>query len=75
MKSGRRINMKRGLSIIVGFVLLLTSYGCIVAHRDDDYGRGHEYREHEEHRDRGYDRDRDDRRDRDEHRDYDERRY
>ncbi len=67
--------MKRGLSIIVGLVLMVSSYGCIIAHRDDDYGRGHEYWEHDERRDGGYDRNYDERRDRDERRDYEERRY
>ena len=66
--------MKKGLSVIVGLVLLLTSYGCIW-HRDDDYGRQREYREHEEHRGGGYERDYEHRdRDRDERRDYDDRR-
>ncbi len=66
--------MRRGLSVIVGLGLMLASYGCIVAHRDDDYGRHREeYREHEEHRNDGHEREYDERRDRDERRDYDER--
>ncbi len=68
--------MKRGLSIIIGLGLLLTSFGCFVERRDDDYRRHREeYREHEEHRDRGHERDYDEHRDRDERRDYDDRRY
>lgn len=67
--------MKRGLGIIIGLVLLLTSSGCVLVHRDNDYEREHAYREHEEHRGRGYDRDHDERRERDERRDYEERHY
>ncbi len=56
--------MKKGLGVIIGIVLVLTSYGCIVEQRDDEYGRHHEgYRDHEEHRDGDYERDRDERRD------------
>jgi hypothetical protein len=62
--------VKRGLSIIVGLSLVLTSYGCIWWHRDDEYQRQHhEYRDHEEHRDGDRDRDHKDNRDRDEQRD------
>lgn len=36
---------------------MVSSYGCIIDHRDDDYGRHREYREQEEHRGGDYDRD------------------
>ncbi len=63
--------MQRGLSIIIGLLLMLTSYGCVIEHRDDEHRRHHEeYREHEEHEDRDRDRDYNERR---EHRDYEDR--
>ncbi len=63
--------MKRGLSVIIGLSLMLTSYGCIIWHHDDDYERQHhEYRDHEERRDGDHERDHNDNRDRDEQRDY-----
>jgi hypothetical protein len=77
----RRDKMKKGLSVIIGIGLILTSYGCILERRGDDYGRQHEYRDHGDHRDGGYERDRDGHRDsdeggdRDEHRDYEDQRY
>ncbi len=70
-----RTNVKKGLISIVGLGLMITSYGCIVEHRDDDYQRHREeYREHEEHRDDRFDRDHDEQREREEHRDYEDRR-
>jgi hypothetical protein len=67
--------VKKGLSVIIGIGLLLTSYGCILEHRDGDYGRHHEYGDHRDHSDSGYERDRDQHRDRDEHKDYYDQRY
>jgi hypothetical protein len=67
--------MKKGLSVILGLVLMLTSFGCVIEPRDDEYRRHHEeYREQEEHRDGGYEREREEHRERDELRDYDDRR-
>lgn len=75
MKEREEDNVKRGLSVIVGLGLMLTSYGCFVEHRDDDYERGRrDYREHEEHRGGGHEREYEEHRDRDERRDYDDRR-
>ena len=67
--------MKRGLSVIIALGLMLTSYGCIVERRDDEYQRNRgEYREHEEHRNDGHEGDYDEHRGRDERRDFDDRR-
>lgn len=73
-KKRKEVNVKRGLSLLIGLNLMLMSYGCIFEHRDDEY-RGHheEYREHEEQRRGGHERDYDEHRDREEHRDYDDR--
>ncbi len=78
IRTERRMKVKRGLSIIIGLGLLLSSFGCFVERRDDDYRRHREeYREREEHRDqdRWQDRNHDEHRDSDERRDYDDRRY
>jgi hypothetical protein len=66
-------DVKRGLSFLVGVILILTSYGCIVERRDDQYRRDHEqYRQHEEHRNGDHERDSDEHRGGDEQRDYDQ---
>jgi hypothetical protein len=60
--------------LLIGLNLLLSSYGCIVEHRDDDYGRHREeYREHEEHREGGYERGYEERRNGDEFREHEDR--
>ncbi len=66
--------MKRGFSLLILLSLVLTSYGCVVETRDDEYRRNREeYREHEEHReDRDRDRDYDEHRRDEEQRDYDQ---
>ncbi len=74
--------MKRALSLLIGFNLVLGLYGCVEYERHHGYGEypgqerdGYQYRD--DHREREHDRyegrDRDRDRDRDEHRDYDDR--
>jgi hypothetical protein len=63
--------VKRGLSFLMGVILLLTSYGCVVEHRHDEHRGDHEqYREHEQQRDGYHEGDSDEYRGGDEQRDY-----